>query len=106
MKFLWGVGTIPARNFIKMNFSRVLAQVLQEWAMPGARGPGAGARGRGPGPWAGAGPGPGGPVGALAGQSGPSCRGNQGLPGQIWPEPLPLRPFRARPRQFRPEPKK
>ena len=38
-EILWGVGGIPARNFIKMKFSRVLVQVLQEWAIlrPGAR---------------------------------------------------------------------
>ena len=37
-EILWGVGGIPARNFIKMKFSRVLVQVLQEWAIPGAGG--------------------------------------------------------------------
>ena len=67
MKFLWGVGPTPPRNFIKMKFSRVLVQVLQEWAIPGP-GLGAGARtgGRGPAPGSsppsprpGPGPGPG-----------------------------------------------
>ena len=54
MKFLWGVGGIPPRNFIKMKFSRVLVQVLQEWAIPrpGARAddPDPGPRAPGPGP--------------------------------------------------------
>ena len=55
MKCLWGVGTIPARNFIKMKFSRVLVQVLQEWAIP-EPGLGAGGRGSSPGPGPATGP--------------------------------------------------